>query len=183
MDRRLVDGWTTEGERSSVRALTHDLNRRVLESGLTNAGVTPTGTVEHVYAVLDGREGRTGARQELVGQLERDGVDVDAVTDDFVSHQTVYRHLTTCLGVSHGEAGSDPNEPDLDHVRALRGRLQAVTRSTLDQSVAAGNLAERDYDVLVEVTVLCTECGSQYSLPEVVEAGGCTCDRSSLERS
>ncbi len=40
----------------------------------------------------------SGTQVQTRNELQRDGVLVDRVESDFVSHQTVYNHLTNCLG-------------------------------------------------------------------------------------
>lgn len=173
VDDNLVSRWTTE--RESTRKLADWFNRRVLESALQTASFSPRdGEVTNIYRLLTGDDVTSGTRIETRADLERQGVDVESVEADFCSHQTVYNHLTTCLGASLTEPTAEQRRSDaVETLGSLRSRTEAVTVDTIDRLDRHGAVDIEGFDVLVSVTVSCTECHEQYTVRDFLRAGGC----------
>lgn len=174
---RLVASWLGEdSEQRSTRELAAWFNREVLRAAIRDADldVLP-GDVENLHRLLTDDDVSPGDRTEAVMRLERAGVDVEDVRDDFVSHQTIYNYLTDERRV---ERSTDA--PDVETARArvqrLTGRVRAVTTSTLESLIDAGAVSLGSFDVTVRVTVYCEDCGRNFSFREVVERGTCACD-------
>lgn len=183
LDRRLVDRWTRPGDDGySLRDLADYFNREVLRAAMADAGVEfLDGEVENTYRLLVGDDASSGMQAHARNRLERQGVDVDAVTGAFVSHQTVHTHLTDCLGASHDD-GADDGDDDRRaateaRLRALQNRTVAVTADALDRLRDADDLALDEFDVFVDVSVLCRACGTQSDLGTLLDEGGCECRR------
>lgn len=89
---RLEAKWTDEiGERTSLRDLADEFNKMVLKVAISDAaGVTISSDLESTYAVLSDNEGSSAERIRKQRELERQGIDVEQVLDDFVTHQTIY---------------------------------------------------------------------------------------------
>lgn len=176
LNEELERRWT-DADGESVRELTAAFNRRLLQHALEVAGVSALDPeVETTYRLLTDDSVSSGMRVTKRRQLERHDVDVDALLSDFVSHQTLYRHLTNCLGLS---APSEPSEPSatamLARMDGLKNRTRAVADDYIGRLAAADALDHDDYRVLVDVAVTCERCGEVYTFEELVDRGGCGC--------
>ena len=174
-DKRLISRWVDD--RESTRALAEWFNRQVLERALLEAGLEPRdGEVGNVYRLLTDEAVTSGTRIETRADLEREGVPVETVESDFLSHQTVYNHLTDCLGASLPEPDAESRRSEAaSKLGALESRTEAVTADTISRLESADALTVGEFDVLVSVTVTCRECHSQYAVRELLAGGGCDC--------
>lgn len=172
---RLEALWVAEGH--SLRDLADRLNRRVLEAAMVEAGLDPLeGEVENAYRLLTDDDVSPGMRVQQRQELADAGVDVDAVEDDFVTHQSVHTYLIEVLGAEKdGSTASEQIERDGDALRRLQGRVESVTVSTVERLRDTGRLTLGDVDVFVDVSVYCRDCGTQRSVGELLERGGCDC--------
>lgn len=173
----LVDRWTGEGdERASLRELAEFFNRRVLERAMEDAGMNPLrGEAENLYELLTGEGVSGGMRTQAVKRLEQAGIDVDRLKGDFVTHQTIHTYLTKHRGVNLPEEEAKGVENDVRTIRRLQNRLQAVTESTLERLQNAERLSLGSGNVIVEVSVICEQCGARYDPGELLETGSCDC--------
>jgi hypothetical protein len=174
----LEAAWTGDGrERRSLRDLADGFNRRVLEAAMRDAGMDPLpAEVESAYATLTDDDVSSGARVELGNRLEWEGVDLDAVEDAFVTHQAVHTFLRKYRGVEREAPDADP-EKERETIGRLRGRTQAVTTNAVERLADRGALDAGSFDVLVDVQIVCDDCGNQYQADEFIERGGCDCSR------
>ncbi|ELY96505.1 hypothetical protein C482_15938 [Natrialba chahannaoensis JCM 10990] len=181
LDEELVSYWTDRtDERYSTRDLAEHVNQRVLKAALDEAGLQyKDGEVENTYRLLTGDDVSSGTRVQTRKELERDAVPVEDVESDFISHQTVYNHLTGCLEASL-ESPSDEErlERSRDKLGALRNRTAAVTEDTVAQLERSDVLDIGDFNVLVTVTVTCEDCKQQYTVRDLLDQGGCRCGES-----
>lgn len=167
----LVERWVDEGE--SLRSLADVFNRRVLASAMEEADMNPIdGEVENTYRLLTGDDVSSGIRTEAQRSLERDGVDVDTVLRDFVSHQAIHTYLTKHRGVSK------PSEPEDDRttleknqqtIQQLKGRTRAVATNIIENLRDTGRLDVDEFDVMVDVRVIETATGETYDVSELFE--------------
>lgn len=170
--------WTgTGGERSSLRELAADLNRRLVEHTLARADRNVLdGEAANVYRLLTDDSVSGAERTRVHRQLERDGVDVDRLQADFVTYQAVRSYLREHRGVEYDPEETDPAEAALAHVGRLQGRVKRVTRDRVESLRDGGTVAVGSFSVLADVTVICEDCGAGYDLGELVEEGACDCD-------
>lgn len=179
LDATLRERWTASENRSSLRDLAHYVNKRVLGSmlGGEHRG-TLEGEAENYYRLLTDDDASQGMRIEARNRLQDEGVDVEALESRFVSHQTVYRHLTDCLGVTREERSADSPAAVRDGIgtiRALQRRTEAVASSTLERLERAGHFNVEEVDVLVDVRISCRACGGQLTLSESLAGNACDC--------
>lgn len=178
LDDELVRYWTaTTADRYSTRELAEHVNQRILEAALDEAGLQyKDGEIENTYRLLTSDDVSSGTRVQTRKELERDSVPIEAVESDFISHQTVYNHLTGCLEAEL-ETPSDEErlERSRDKLGALRNRTAAVTEDTVAQLERSDVLDIGEFNVLVNVTVTCEECQTQYTIRDLLEQGGCDC--------
>jgi len=180
MDGRLAARWLgTDGERVGLRDLKAFFNRAVLRAAMQAAGLDPLdGEVEEMYRALTNDEPDDPDAVRARDRLARAGVDVDAVTRDFVSHPTVGSHLKECLGV---EPPAPSDEDTLakaeERVFKLQNRTEAVVRGSIEHLRDTGRIDAEEFDIFVSTRVVCERCGTQYEVHDFLRAGGCDCVR------
>jgi len=179
LDDELVSLWTgQQGERYSLRDLETYVNQRVLRAAMRQAGMDPLmGEVENLYEILTGGDASEGARIEATARLDREGVDVDQVEDDFVSHQSIHTYLKRDLDASYerSESAEERIERGRDTILSLQNRTEAVTRGTLESLRNSDTVAIDGFEVFVDIRVACDECGRYQEIDELLERGGCEC--------
>lgn len=169
--------WTEAG--TSIRTLTEQFNRRVLRAGFEASDRTPIdGEIDNLYRVLTGEEIDAGSRTQARERLRRNDVPIEELEGQFVSHQTLYRHLRNCLAVTH--EADDRTTAELidtwrDRIRALQARTGSVTERGVSQLSDGDAVDIGDFDVLVEVNVICNDCGEFYELETFLDGRTCGC--------
>lgn len=178
LDEELSIRWGGEDDSVGVRELASTVNRRVLAAAMREAGLSPLdGEPGNLLRLLTDDDVPGSRRLDTRRRLERQGVDVDAVLSDTVSHQTLYNHLRNCLGVSKGTP-DDRLERRGSTLYALQNRTETVTRETLASLRDGGELDIGEFDVVVDVRVMCDSCGRSYALGTLLEDRGCGCTTS-----
>ncbi|WP_193309264.1 rod-determining factor RdfA [Halorubrum halophilum] len=175
MGANLEAAWTgASGERTSLRDLADEFNEAVLRAALGEAGVSSVSVdVSSTYEAIRGDSGSSATRARR--RLEREGVDVDAVTGDFVTHQAIHTYLTQEREASLPDASDDIADRKVETVEKLQGRVSAVAESALTALANADELDRGDYDVLVDVRAVCPNCGTDAPVGELIRQGGCGC--------
>lgn len=177
---RLERRWTAEGdERMSLRELAAEFNRALLRTAMANAGMQPLdGDVDNVYRLLAGDDVSGADRTRTERRLDREGVDVDRLRGEFVSYQAIRTYLKQHRGATYSTETTDRAESGKEHIQRLKGRVRSVTDSKLDQLRQHGDVDLGSFRTLVEVNVLCEDCGAQYDVETLLEDGGCDCEGS-----
>ncbi|WP_222913002.1 rod-determining factor RdfA [Natrinema sp. SYSU A 869] len=181
LDTALIEYWTGEADdQYSTRELATYVNRQVLEAALEAADVpVKDGEVENTYRLLTDDDVSSGTRVQTRNELQRDGVPIEQVESNFVSHQTVYNHLTDCLETSLEEPSDEERlDRGAEKLGALQNRTAAVTTSTVEQLERNDILTIGDFNVVVSVTVTCEDCLQEYTVRELLEQGSCQCHES-----
>lgn len=170
--------WTATGEeRLSLRDLADLLNRRLLEEALREAGMSPLEyDVETTYRRLTADDVSAGVETETRNRLARNGLDVEAVTRDFVTYQAVRTYLKEYRDAEYeGVSDAEKIQNDVDVIRRLRTRTLSIVETRIGNLTETGRIDAGDVEVLLEMQVLCPDCGSQYGVIEFIERGGCEC--------
>lgn len=172
----LVSRWKTG--RVSLREAATELNRAALRTALTvDTDIAPlSGEVENLYRLLTDSSVSEGMRVQTRNRLDRAGLDVEGLTDEFVSYQTVNRHLRNCLEVDRADGPTLTRTEAEDRIFQLRSRLEYVTTSTLDQLGRTGQVTIEDPTVFVSIQVGCRACDTQYSVSSLLDVGHCECE-------
>lgn len=175
MGASLEAAWTGEaGERTSLRDLADEFNEAVLEAALREASVSSLSVdVSSTYEALSGDSGSSSTRARR--RLEREGVDVDELTGNFVTHQAVHTYLTQERDASLPAAPDDMADRKVETIEKLQGRVSAVAESAISSLANADELDRGDYDVLVDVRTVCPNCGADAPVGELIRRGGCEC--------
>ncbi|MFW5956377.1 MAG: rod-determining factor RdfA [Halorhabdus sp.] len=174
---RIEAAWTGEsGDRTSLRNLADQLNRAVLEAAMQDAsGLVSESDVESAYRTLTVDDVSRADRRRKRRDLDAMGVDVDAVESDFVTHQTVHNYLTDYRGAELPNQSEGTAQRKAETIERLQGRTSAVTESSVESLTSSGAITDHEYDVVVDVRVICSDCGSDYPAGDLLRDGGCNC--------
>lgn len=174
---RLERRWTADGdERMSLRDLAQEFNCEILRSAMVCAGMQPLdGDLQTIYRRLTDEDISGGDRTRTERQLDREGIDVDQLRDDFVTYQAIRTYLRDHRNATYSGDTRDQTEAATEHIQRLRGRVQGVTESKLEQLRQTENIDLGSFRTLVEINVLCTDCGSKYDVEALLRNGGCDC--------
>lgn len=179
MEEELVTLWTgLDGERYSLRDLAEYVNHELLRTAMENAGMSPLdGEVENTYRLLTDDDTTAGMQIEAKSALEHEGVDVDQLSRNFVSHQAIHSYLTKYRDVDFPCDTADTNqvEKTSETITRLQNRLVAVAENSLQSLQKTDRISLGDFNVFVDVRVICEECGAQTSIIDVLKDGGCEC--------
>lgn len=165
----------TDRERSSLRELADYFNRELLRAAMTSAGIAVTEhDIEHVYSALTDSDVSSEARVQKRRELEQDGVAVDELDREFVSHQAVYTYLRKYRGAEY-ENNRDRLESATETLQRLRSRTTAVTERTVETLANADRISVGSFDVFVDVRIHCSDCSGDYGVVDLLKRGGCDC--------
>jgi len=168
---------------ASLRDLETVINTRVLEQALLESEVALVGDTESIYHVLQGDDETPGRTAEIRSQLERAGPPLSDVESDFVSHQTVKRHLQNCLGVDTTRQTQITLDDAQQTVEWAQSQNLSVIENTLNRLQSAGILDSEHIDVTQSVRVTCEHTGDTFRLREFLRRGGCGCEQSTRENA
>lgn len=175
----LEAAWVGEGqERQSLRSLADRFNRALLVAAIRDAGMDVVdGEPANFYRLLTDDDVSAGQRVEARNRLERGGVDVDSLEDDFVTYQAIRHYLTNVRGASYQNETAGQVQRERDSIDRLQSRVETVVRDTVDRLRNNERLAVGEYRVFVSVEILCQDCGGQFTVGDLLRRGGCRCDR------
>ncbi|WP_144797316.1 rod-determining factor RdfA [Halorubrum depositum] len=175
MGSTLEAEWTGEtGERTSLRDLADEFNEAVVAAAVRESASSSLDVeVSSTYEALRNGTGPEATRARR--RLEREGVDVDELTADFVTHQAIHTYLTEDRGASLPSDEEGRVDRKIQTIEKLQGRLSAVSESAISSLANAGELDRDDYDVLVDVRAVCPHCGADAPVSELIRRGGCGC--------
>ncbi|MGQ4557600.1 rod-determining factor RdfA [Halobellus sp. GM3] len=174
--------WTGDGvERMSLRDLADYFNERLLEQSLIGAGMSALESdVSTAYRNLTDDDVSTGVRTDTRNRLEENGIDVGGLESDFVSYQAIRSYLTEYRDAEYRQLSDEEKvEKDLQSIQRLMTRTLSVTEERIEKLRETGRIDADEFEVLLDVQVLCQRCGEQYSVSEFLEGRGCDCQRSS----
>ncbi|WP_128226259.1 rod-determining factor RdfA [Halobacteriaceae archaeon SHR40] len=173
----LEQSWTAPPEeRQSLRDLAEFFNHQLLAQAMAEAGVQQFDDDHvNVYRLLTDEEVSHADRTRTRRRLEREGVDVDELLGDFVTYQAIRTYLTEYRDAEYSPADADRLQTEIKNLERLRGRTSAVTQSKLEELASADHIVLGDFRTFVEITVLCEDCGTKYSVDELLERDGCDC--------
>jgi hypothetical protein len=176
--------WTGDGyERMSLRDLADLFNTRVLETALVRAGANRSlSDVEGTYRDLTDEDVSVGVRTDTRSRLQQAGIDVDTLERDFVTYQAVRSYLREHREAEY-RAPTDAEKlaKDLESIQRLLTRTRSVTEERIENLRATDRVDIDEFEVLLDLNVLCQRCGTQYDLEEFFDGRGCDCRRDSAE--
>ena len=183
--QELEDRWLGRGyETQSLRSLADWFNERLLEARLTQAGEDPLdGEVTNLYRLLSEDDVTAGMRVEAEATLEHHGIDPETIRTEFVSHQAIHTYLTEFRGASKERSVDDRVKSVRTTIQRLQSRLVAVAENNLQQLRNTGELSLGEFTVILDVQVLCEDCGESYAITDLLDRGGCDCAMESERES
>ncbi|MGQ3414414.1 rod-determining factor RdfA [Natrinema versiforme] len=172
----LVARWTgAHSEEESVRTLADRFNQRLLRAEMRDANIELVeGRVENLYELLTDEDRLEAVRLEAQSTLERNGIDVDRLQNQFVSHQTMYRHFRNCLDVEK-ERNVLTTEKERDRIHSIQHRAESVVDDSVARLRDGGKLDIDEFEVLINFRISCEHCGTLHDVTDLLEAGGCDC--------
>lgn len=173
--------WTGDGvERTSLRDLADYFNQQLLERALVDAGMSALDSdVSSTYRNLTDEDVSTGVRTDTHTRLETNGVDVDGLRSDFVSYQAIRSYLTEYRDAEYRRLSDEEKiEKDLESIQRLMTRTLSVTEERIETLARTDRIDADEFEILLDLQVLCGECGEQYSVSAFLDERGCDCQRS-----
>jgi hypothetical protein len=174
--------WTGDGvERSSLRDLADRFNRRLLEQALLEAGMnTLESDVETIYEHLTSDDVSTGVRMDTHNRLDRNGIDPGELERDFVTYQAIRTYLKEWRGAEYEQlSDADKIAKDRESIQRLMTRTLSVTEDRIEKLRETGRVDIEAFEVVLDAQVLCRACGTQQSIGEFFDSGGCPCQQES----
>lgn len=172
-------------EDASLRDLADYTNRRILAAALEASAVDLQDTlygavddddaIDVLYDVLADDETPTERVARVRTRLVQQGVDVEAIQSDWVTHTTVRSHLRECLEVDTSREASITVDDGRDTIEWARNRCANIVAQTLTRLRNADLLATGPLETSVTIQVTCTECGSTYRPDQLLSARECDC--------
>ena len=173
---KLEQQWTAEEDRKSLRELARDFNWQLLKQALEKANVQYLdGEIENTYRLLTDDEVSSAESTRVKRRLERDGVDIDALENDFITYQAIRSYLKDYRGAEYTPDETDPLEREATNIQKLRGRMAAVTEGKLKQLRASDELTLGEFQPLADIQVVCEDCNTQFDVLDLLNRGGCNC--------
>lgn len=172
--------WKGEGRsRQSLRELADFLNRRILQEMVEQSNeLAVDGEIENLHRLLTGDDVSASDRARAEQKLNRAGIDVESIREDFVSHQAVHTYLTKIRGVkldSREASSSETLESRKNSIQKLRSRLTAMTEWNIQNLQDTNRLSIGSFDVTTSVTVHCRDCNNSFDITELLDKDHCDC--------
>lgn len=174
LDERIVDHHQNRG--TSLRDLASVVNTRILDSAITSVEADVAGDPRSVYEALTDEDVGPERRADVRDQLAFVGIDVDDLQRDFVSHQTVKKHLSDCLGFDTSRPTIQSVEEAKAKIEWSRGRTRTVTENVVDQLRRGDLVAIGAPEITQTISITCTECNRSYRLDEFLDTRQCECE-------
>jgi len=167
--------WTREEDRQGLRALARLVNERLVAAAAEENGgelADPANT----YRLLTADDVSPGVRTQVQNRLRRQGVDVEALRESFVSHAAVRTYLDGRGAEPPSASDDEQRRTDRERLQRLQSRIASVAEDSIERSRAAGRIDIGEFALLVDVDVVCRDCGATYPAEELLARGGCDCD-------
>ncbi|WP_254546669.1 rod-determining factor RdfA [Halomarina pelagica] len=168
--------WTRVDDRWSLRDLAAWFNKRALEAALADAGMdTVDEELDNLYRLLTDDEVSSASRIQIERRLERAGIDPEELQRDFVSYQAIRTYLLKYREAERVKDERSQREKVRQRLEKLAGRTSTVTESQLEQLRSAEQLNLGSFRTMVDIRIYCEDCNTQYTVNELLAAGGCNC--------
>ena len=173
----LIRRWTASENRSSLRELAKDINKIILSQHMREAGMDPVeGEAENFYRLLTDEGVTPGSYTQAKRRLERRGINVEELIDDFVSRQAVHTYLTNYRNATYPTRSEDRLKRDREYLSNMKRRNRTITENKLQALVETDRLNLGEFTVVLDLQVFCEDCQSQYDMVELLERAECDCE-------
>lgn len=170
--------WTGDGvDRMSLRDLADYFNKQLLEETLLQAGMpTLESELEMTYTALTSDDVSAGVRTETRSRLTQNDIDVENLQSDFVTYQAIRSYLQDYRDATYeGPSDEEKVASDDDSIQRLLSRTHSVIDDRIETLRDTDRLAIDEFEVFVDAQVLCQDCGTQHTVGDLLEDGGCGC--------
>jgi len=164
LGQELEDRWlATDDWGMSTRDLADYFNKQVLTAAIEESDMNLLDAdVDPIYEQLTDSDVSSGVRTRTRRRLERNGIDVDQLTDDFVSHQAIHTYLRTYREVQQRQKSPEERKTAaIERLQKLQDRTAVVTEDTLESLQRYDLIPEGELDVIVDIRVVYGETGEQ----------------------
>ena len=172
VDEWLRARWLGEdgGKPVGYRTLAREFNKRVLKCVYDEHGRDAMGArLDGDYEALVGED--AVRREEVVEDVDADGIDAERLRDSLVSWGTVRGHLKECLGASKPRPEAT-TEWERESVARAREHALGTVRKAVNALASKGRIERADEaDVEMPVLLSCPECPTRRPLEEAVDRG------------
>jgi hypothetical protein len=127
-----------------------------------------------VRAALQGEKGILATRRDDMQATLAGRIDIEILTDSYISHETVRRHLNEHLDVSTSRGGFDTFDEFKEALNAYQEQYENGVKSTLERASKKELIDGGQYRIF-STRVECQHCSETYRLQELVEDRGCSC--------
>jgi len=172
--------WTGEGvDRMSLRDLAEYFNKKLLEAKMEKAGMSLINNdVETIYRNLTSDTVSAGTRTDSENKLSANGIDPEKLEQEYVSYPTVRTYLREYQDAEYDQLSAEEKiEKDRQMIDRLMTRSQSVATDRIEKLISTGRISSSNFEVFVNIDVLCQDCGTQYPIGEYLELGGCDCSQ------
>ncbi|SNR57823.1 rod-determining factor RdfA [Halorubrum vacuolatum] len=174
---KLVELWTANHEnRESLRSLEDRFNKRLLEESVNEAGMPVLdGEMSNVYRLLTDEDVSSGKRTEVRNRLEREGINVEQLENDFVTYQAIRSYLKEYRNATYEKTDENRVEKSVETIQRLKSRTTSVVETTFTQLNENGSISIGEFRVIIDINVYCQSCGTQYGAVELLKKKNCEC--------
>lgn len=171
-----------QNEDNSLRDLEAFVDQQVLRRAMEKAGMTVLdGEEENYYRLLTDDEVMESARKEAKRELRNAGVDVKQVEKDFVSYQTVRKHLNKCLEIDTSEEYTPDPEKTRNDFAAMQSRVKNVITKTLERLRKYDAIHIDNPTVSININVRCGNCNRSYNIYDFLKNPVCECKKDTID--
>ncbi|MFA9418252.1 rod-determining factor RdfA [Natrinema sp. HArc-T2] len=170
---------------ASLRTLAAHCNRRLLEAALVTADVDVTDAVfgavhgddvvELVYDALSNDDASPDTAARVRTRLEQQGIDIETIESDWVTHPTVRSHLNECLDIDTSRSGTITVEDARNTIEWARTQCTEIISRTITRLENAGLVTIGTPSVSVTVRITCMDCGERYRPTDLLTERTCAC--------
>jgi hypothetical protein len=166
-EKELIDRWKgINHEEMGVKSLADWFNKQIMKAAYGNTSKRIMDfRVAAEYEALTGDDDT--ARNELIDELDQEGIDAQELCDDFVSGPTIYRYLTDDLGAEKNQETKDWETDSINHQVKKTNETVKEALSSLDQKDKID--LKDEYSVNVEVRV--NDKNGTASVTQVIDNG------------
>ena len=175
VDNYLVARWCGLGDmqKTGLRPLTDWFNKRVLKSVYSRQKRHYIDThVDSDYNLLHStsKEQRSD-HQVLLTDLRQDGIDGEAVSNDFISTTTLYRHLINCISATKEREKSDTDWEmnQISYIYDFANSNFKNVLTSLDNKERITGAA--DVDTNTTLYLKCPQCSREVSFERAIDLG------------
>jgi hypothetical protein len=172
LNKRILRRYKKED--ASLRDLENYVCKQVLGQSMKNADMNRFGKKQDYYYRLiqssDKLDNKT-ARDDL----SEFGISVDEVKSNFVSYQTIRKHLNVCLNQDTSKNYTPRPTKEKQHIVDLRGRCKSVINRTIERLRKHDIIEMGEPEVMVSFKIRCEDCGQIYSVHQLFNRRRCNC--------